>query len=191
MFRERYISLVAGYASYHQDFRNKLAHFIGIPMLIIASIYIGSVPSFRFGGEVAGLSISLALVLYVCSNLVWFVFDRPFALVLAVVFAPFLWLCLDWTDHVVGLNPILGMPANLAVFLLLFIAGWFFQLLGHYFEGKRPAFVDNLLQGFMGPTFLVYEVAVQLGMRQELSEKVESEMERLQEATAAGKVDQE
>lgn len=187
MFGERYISLVAGYASYHQDFRNKLTHFVGIPVLMVATIYILSVPSFRFGGEVAGLSVSLALVSYAFSILVWFAFDPPFALILAVVFAPFLWLCIDWTDHAAGLNPIFGMPANLAVFLLLFIVGWGLQLLGHYFEGKRPAFVDNLLQGFMGPTFLVYEVAVKLGLRKELSEKVESEIERLQGAVAAEK----
>jgi uncharacterized membrane protein YGL010W len=57
---------------------------------------------------------------------------------------------------------------SLLVFLTTFVGGWTIQLLGHAFEGKRPALADNLLQIFNAPLFLTVEVAFLLGYRQDL-----------------------
>ena len=51
-----------------------------------------------------------------------------------------------------------------------------FQLVGHHFEGKRPVLLDNLFQGMLGPTFLVYEVVHRLGLKQELKQNVDAEL---------------
>src|SRR5205085_10743566 len=51
------------------------------------------------------------------------------------------------------------------VFLVAFAGGWAVQLLGHAFEGRRPALADNLLQVFNAPLFLTAEAAVRLGFR--------------------------
>ena len=59
------------------------------------------------------------------------------------------------------------------------VVGWGFQLVGHHFEGKRPALLDNLFQGMLGPTFLVYEVVHRLGLKQELKQNVDAELKRL------------
>jgi uncharacterized membrane protein YGL010W len=50
-------------------------------------------------------------------------------------------------------------------FALAFVGGWVFQLVGHVFEGKRPALVDNLFQALIGPMFLMAEIFVWLGLR--------------------------
>jgi uncharacterized membrane protein YGL010W len=55
-------------------------------------------------------------------------------------------------------------------FVALFIGGWILQLLGHHYEGKRPALLDNIFQGFIGPMFLVAETMVVIGQRTDLAE---------------------
>lgn len=54
------------------------------------------------------------------------------------------------------------------VFAVLFSGGWAFQLVGHAWEGRRPALADNLFQAFIGPMFLIAEVLMALGLKQEL-----------------------
>jgi uncharacterized membrane protein YGL010W len=55
----------------------------------------------------------------------------------------------------------------------LFVGGWALQFLGHYFEGKKPAFLDDLRGLLDGPLFLVAETAFALGLSPELREEVE------------------
>jgi len=50
------------------------------------------------------------------------------------------------------------------------------QLVGHYFEGRRPALVDNLLQSLMAPLFLIAEVLFHFGFRKELLDAVEAKV---------------
>ena len=49
-----------------------------------------------------------------------------------------------------------------------FVAGWVIQFVGHWFEGRKPAFLDDLSGLIVAPLFLVAEVAVLLGLRREL-----------------------
>jgi uncharacterized membrane protein YGL010W len=46
------------------------------------------------------------------------------------------------------------------------------QLIGHYFEGRRPALVDKLFQIFVAPIFLAAEVSFTLGYKKDLRQKV-------------------
>jgi uncharacterized membrane protein YGL010W len=55
----------------------------------------------------------------------------------------------------------------------LFVGGWAIQFLGHYFEGKKPAFLDDIKGLLDGPLFLVAETAFALGLSPELREEVE------------------
>ncbi len=57
-------------------------------------------------------------------------------------------------------------------FAALFVVGWALQFLGHHYEGKRPALIDNLFQGFIGPMFLMAEVMVVNGYRRDLANSV-------------------
>jgi len=54
----------------------------------------------------------------------------------------------------------------------LFVVGWAFQFVGHYFEGKKPAFVDDLIGLLVGPLFLVAEVAFHLNMRTDVRDGI-------------------
>jgi uncharacterized membrane protein YGL010W len=55
------------------------------------------------------------------------------------------------------------------LFAVLFVGGWVFQLVGHAFEGRRPALMDNLFQAFIGPMFMMAEVLMMLGLRRDLA----------------------
>ena len=56
----------------------------------------------------------------------------------------------------------------------LFVIGWIFQFVGHYYEGRKPAFVDDLVGLFIGPLFVVAEVAFAMGLRPEVLRAIEA-----------------
>jgi len=61
-----------------------------------------------------------------------------------------------------------GSGTAWTVFAVFFIGGWAFQLLGHVWEGRRPALADNLFQAFIGPMFIMAEILMALGLKREL-----------------------
>ena len=67
----------------------------------------------------------------------------------------------------------LPMPLWAAGTASLFIGGWALQFVGHYFEGRKPAFLDDLRGLLDGPLFLVAETAFALGLSKELRAEVE------------------
>jgi uncharacterized membrane protein YGL010W len=57
--------------------------------------------------------------------------------------------------------------------LLVFAIGWFLQFVGHYFEGRKPAFVDDLSGLLVGPMFVVGEVLMSVGLLQRMRLDIE------------------
>ena len=161
MFSEIFIKNLAGYESYHLHPHNQITHFIGIPMIVIAVIWIST-----------WLPFGLEYVVFFGFIGLWVAMDIAIGLILLAVFAPFFLIGLNWFQN-------LGYGIGNLWFWSLFILGWAFQLVGHVFEGRKPALVDNLFQGILGPMFLVYEVFVHLGLRQPLQTKVKAELDKL------------
>lgn len=59
------------------------------------------------------------------------------------------------------------------VALALFLLGWVFQFVGHYYEGRKPAFVDDLVGLLVGPMFVVAEGLFSLGWGKSLLAEIE------------------
>lgn len=79
-------------------------------------------------------------------------------------------LCvLIWTAEAIAA---LGPAPAWSWFAALFIGGWILQLVGHAFEGRRPALVDNVFQIFVAPIFLAAEVFFALGYKPELRQRL-------------------
>jgi uncharacterized membrane protein YGL010W len=144
---------LATYASYHRDGRNRATHFIGIP-LIVFSLFI-PLAWLRF--ELGGYTISVGLLVGLAALALWIKLDWAIGLAMVLVLAPMWYL----GERIAAM----GMTTGWIVFALAFVGGWVFQLVGHVFEGKRPALVDNLFQALIGPMFLMAEVFVWLGLR--------------------------
>jgi len=148
---------VEGYAAYHHDARNKLTHFVGVPLVTFALfVFLGW---FRFVHEPAA-PLSGATVFYLVVVLYYLRLDWRVALVQLPFSLALLWLA--------DMAACLPFAQSLAIFLAAFVGGWIIQLLGHLLEGKRPALADNFLQIFNAPLFLTVEVLIFLGFRKEL-----------------------
>ena len=171
------IDHLSQYASYHRDPRNIVSHFLGIPMIVFAVAVILSLP----GVYVGGLWLSPAALVAVASTIFYLRLDLAFGTLMAVL----LGLCL-WGGALIAQQPLLvWLSAGLGVF----IAGWVIQFVGHYYEGRKPAFIDDVSGLIIGPLFVVAELAFLLGMRKGLQHEIEMRIgpSRRRNLKAAGK----
>ena len=61
----------------------------------------------------------------------------------------------------------------MVIFASTFVGGWALQLIGHVFEGKKPALMDNFFQVFIAPIFLMAELFFAFGYKREVAERME------------------
>jgi uncharacterized membrane protein YGL010W len=141
------------YASYHRDERNRATHFIGIPVIVFSILLPLALV------RVAGISAAVPVVLLALIG--WIALDRIIGFAMVVVMLPML-VVAEWIARAYG------SATAWIVFAVFFIGGWAFQLVGHIWEGRRPALADNLFQAFIGPMFIMAEVLMALGLRQDL-----------------------
>ena len=154
---------LANYAAYHRDPRNIASHFIGIPMIVMAVAVLLSRPVW---GNVGILALTPALAVTALTALYYLRLDWRFGLLMTVLLELNL-LAAQW---------IATMPTGtwLAVGIGLFVLGWFIQFVGHYYEGKKPAFVDDIMGLIIGPLFVVAEVVFALGLRASVLQAIEA-----------------
>ena len=145
---------LANYAAYHRDSRNVATHFIGIPMIVLAVTTLLGRPAMPLGEGSAYLTP--AMVVYALSCLFYLRLSAGFGLAMALVLALFLYA----GAHLAALPTGAWLGAGVA----LFVAGWIIQFVGHYYEGRKPAFVDDLVGLLVGPLFLVAETAFACGL---------------------------
>ena len=155
------------YAAYHQDRRNKATHFIGVPVIIL-SLFI---PLAWLRVEVGGVPITAATVIAAALLVYYFMLDAVLGMAMLVVFA-----LLGWAgDRIAAL----GATQGWTWFAVLFVGGWILQLVGHVFEGRKPALADNLFQIFVAPIFLCAEIFFALGYKPRLCSEVQQRAQRL------------
>jgi len=149
------------YAAYHQDPRNKATHFVGVPMIVFGLfIALGWARV-----EVGGFPLTAAMLLAAVVLVWYFLLDVPLALAMLALNAVLLYLA----DRI-AVQPI---ATGLAWFAVFFGGGWVIQLLGHVWEGRKPALVDNLFQIFVAPIFLAAELFFALGYKPALQAAVQ------------------
>ena len=153
---------LANYAAYHRDPRNITTHFIGIPMIVLAIATLLSRPAFMLGG----LPLTPALALTVATVIYYLLLELRLGALMAVLMA--LNLYVAW--WLAGQPTALWLGAGMG----LFVVGWVFQFVGHYYEGKKPAFVDDLVGLFIGPLFVVVEALFAAGLRRDLQGAIDA-----------------
>ena len=165
------------YAAYHQDGRNKATHFIGVPAIML-SLFI-PLSWIRFEIGLGNITISAAMVFAAVVLAYYFVLDVPLALAMFVVTSALVW----GGQQIAALGAVQGW----IWFALLFVGGWILQLVGHVFEGRKPALADNLFQIFVAPIFLAAEVFFALGYKPQLHHKVQqkAQLSRAQSADSS------
>jgi len=156
--------LLQQYARYHRDRRNILTHLVGVPMIVFGLCVLLSRPEFRLAGL---LLTPLWLVLAVSAA--WYLSRGHLGVGLATTLGVGMLAALAY--RVGG-----GATSNwLAWGLSFFGIGWIIQFVGHYYEGKKPAFADDLVGLLVGPMFVVMELLAPLGLFKGLIAQVEAQ----------------
>jgi uncharacterized membrane protein YGL010W len=158
---------MAVYSAYHQDARNRATHFIGVP-LIVLSLFI-ALAWLRL--DLGGVGISAGMILAGLLLAYYLALDIAFGLAMVAIFAVLLWA----GERIAAL----GSATGWRWFAVLFVGGWILQLVGHVFEGRRPALAENLFQIFIAPIFLCAEVFFALGYKPRLHAAVRERALRL------------
>ncbi len=155
-------TLLQQYAEYHRDRRNILTHFVGVPMIVFGIGVLLSKPAFVLGG----LALTPAwLVLALAAA--WYLTRGHLGIGLATTLGVG---ALVWAAHRVGDG---STAAWLTWGLGFFVVGWIIQFIGHYYEGRKPAFADDLVGLLVGPMFVVLEMLAPLGLFKGLVAAVE------------------
>jgi uncharacterized membrane protein YGL010W len=151
---------LGAYAAVHRDRRNKATHFVGIPIIVFSLLLVLSLWRFELGGR----EWTMALALAIAAVLGWMALDLGLGIVMALIMA-IAWFAAEALAGALG-----SASAVWMAFIALFVAGWALQFVGHHYEGKRPALLQNIFQAFIGPIFLVAEAMVVMGQRRDLAD---------------------
>ncbi len=162
------------YAAYHQDARNKATHFVGVPMIIV-SLFI---PLAWLRVDVGGFAVTGAMVFAAVVLTYYFFLDIPLTIATSAATIAFL-LGADWIARQ-------GTLVGWSGFAVLVVGGWIIQLVGHAFEGRKPALADNLFQIFIAPIFLCAELFFALGYKPKLHAAVQERALRMREVARTG-----
>ena len=150
------------YAGYHRDRRNIACHFVGIPAIYFAVVILLSRPVLLVAW---GLAITPAVIVGVAALVYDLLLDRALGVAMVLLTA----LCW-WGGATLAAGPTsLWLGAGVG----LLVVGWVVQFIGHGFEGRKPAFLDDLVGLLIGPLFIVAEGAFLLGLRPELKAEIE------------------
>ena len=150
------------YAAYHRDSRNILTHFVGVPLIVLAVVVLLSRPSY----VLFGLAMSPATWAALAAIVYYVLLDRR----LGIVMALFLQFCV-WVGMALAAQ---STATWLGFGIGLFVLGWVIQFVGHYFEGRKPAFVDDIMGLVIGPLFVAAELAFLMGLRQSLKARIDA-----------------
>ena len=149
------------YAEYHRDRRNIATHLIGVPMIVFAVIVLLSRPSF----EVAGLMLTPAWIVLAISGIYYLMLDAGLGATLTLIMAAMAWAA----GQVAGMSTAIWLSTGIGAF----VVGWIIQFIGHYYEGRKPAFVDDIVGLMIGPLFVWAEIVFALGMKEEMLKAIE------------------
>ncbi len=151
------VDRLVSYAEYHRDKRNIATHFVGIPMIVVGTQ--AALAKIGIGPLNAAVGATALATRY------YRALDPKVGTMMGVV--------LGTTCGVGTAIAALPLPLWAGTAASLFVGGWALQFLGHYFEGRKPAFLDDLRGLLDGPLFLVAETAFALRFWPELRAEVE------------------
>lgn len=155
------VDLLAWYAETHRDRRNIATHFVGVPMIVFGIGVMLAWPAVMLGA----LTLTPAWMAFTLAA-AWYLTRGQAAL--GAVTAAGVGLLVLLAHAVPG-----GLAGWLGWGLGFFAAGWVIQFVGHYYEGRKPAFVDDLTGLLVAPMFVALEALAPLGLFRGLMAEIE------------------
>ncbi len=167
------VDQLATYAAYHRDRRNIATHLVGIPMIVLAVTVLLARPAFDAGG----FTLTPAVLAAVITTAYYLRLDLRYGIVMGLLLA----LSVTASHAIAALPTATWLGSGVG----LFVVGWVIQFVGHWYEGRKPAFVDDIIGLIIGPLFVVAEVGFALGLRDEVRAQVEERAGPVRQALAA------
>ena len=148
------------YGLYHRSKRNVLTHFFGIPLIVFAVLCLLARIEIPLGSVV----INGAQIFVLASVIYYVMLSLSLGLIMAILFTALLFAA----------EPIAAMTfwLWLSIGVGVFVFGWVLQFIGHYYEGKKPAFVDDLIGLIIGPLYVTVELLFLMGFYKQLEIEV-------------------
>ncbi|MDH5432699.1 MAG: DUF962 domain-containing protein [Gammaproteobacteria bacterium] len=150
------------YKSVHLNRKNITTHFVGIPLIMWAIAVLMSLVSVQIPVSEAGYKLTLAKAFFSIAIIYYFILHWRLAIGITLFILPMVYCA----------EIISGYDNGHWIAILVFVIGWVFQFIGHYYEKAKPAFVDDLNQLMIGPFFMMAEVYFLLGLCKGLNEEI-------------------
>jgi uncharacterized membrane protein YGL010W len=155
--------LLSQYALYHRDQRNIATHFFGVPLIVLGIGLLLAQPAVAF----AGWSWTPAWGIFAATAL-WYLVRGGWVLggLTALLVGTLVCLAHHLTQGQAA-EDVLSWGA------MVFAVGWMIQFLGHWYEGKKTAFMDDVSGLLVGPLFITAEALFARGWNPALSAEIE------------------
>ena len=154
--------LLSRYAECHRDQRNLLSHGVGVPLVVFALGLLFARPAFVIGPVAlspAWIAFSLAAAWYLTRG----------GLVLGVTASAGIAAVL-FGAHQAAHG---GVASTLGWGVGLFALGWLIQIVGHWYEGKSPAFTGDPASMLIAPMFIAAEALFAIGWNKPMRIEIE------------------
>ncbi|SCU87501.1 LAMI_0D06304g1_1 [Lachancea mirantina] len=153
---------LAFYQWYHQTPGNVAIHTVFVPVILYsAMVMLHHVHIYK--------DVTLMEIVAVLLSVYYLILDVPVGLLAALI--------ITGVSYGIEQGP---LDLRLWIAAVVFAVGWICQFLGHaYYEHRRPALLDNLVQSLMtAPFFVLFEVLFKLNLCKRLQADLEVEHQR-------------
>lgn len=150
--------LFTEYAESHQNEKNKLIHWICVPLIFWSILgFISLIPAPHFFIKYFGAISIISLIAIGLVTIYYFTLSWRTALIMIVIML--------LLEHFVYFINITFEHKSWIFFLAVFVLSWIGQFYGHKIEGKKPSFLKDLQFLLIGPIWLLHFVLKKFGLK--------------------------
>ena len=164
--QSKLLQLMSNYRHYHNNHWTVMTHFIGVPLATLAAFIFFGWIKVNIPGVI---TLSVAWIIVIIAGIYYIILDWMIGAATTIMLIVLCTIASIFTNA--------GPSAlSLKLFIIIFIVGWIFQLIGHAIEGKKPALLTNFFESvFIAPFFITTEVFFMLGYKKDLQQAMETE----------------
>lgn len=172
---QKWLDMLAGYGSHHQNTTNAIMHIIGVPFIMLGVL----IPLTWLGVEYAGVSWNLALLVYLALGGFYLSLDKACAI-----------FFMAYAGVVLYIANVIGSQATATqawtVSAATFFGGYILQFIGHAIEGRAPALLTHPVQSQVAaPLFIVVELFKLMGIKEEMFNAMQARIQEWEQAKQA------
>lgn len=147
--------LLDEYGSSHQNDKNKMIHWICVPLIMFSLLGMVYFVPFPLEGSAF---FNWIVVILIAAWVYYLRLSFPMFLGFMII-----GLLMFWGQH--KLAHILRFEYYMIAMVSIFIFAWIGQFIGHNIEGKKPSFIEDIQFLLIGPAWLLHFIYNRFGIR--------------------------